>query len=248
MRKELWSVLGGLLSSAAPSKSGGSDASIETRIARVGAEDYNYQVYVPGKIRGERRSPVIVFLHGIGQRGTGGVAPTGGAAGAVARHYLEQVPAIILLPQCRNDSYWTHPAMAEMVMTALGQVVTEFDAEAGRLYLTGVSMGGYGVWHLASQHPGRFAALVSICGGSPLRNGDRFTPIAREIGVTPVWIFHGADDRVVPVSESRQMVEALKAAGGDVRYNEYAGVGHNVWMKALGERELMPWLLAQRLG
>lgn len=248
MRRELWSVLGGLLSAAAPSKSGGREASIETRVVRVGADNYNYQVYVPGRIRNERGAPVIVFLHGIGQRGTGGVVSTGGAAGAVARHFLEQVPAIILLPQCRHDSYWTDPVMAEMVMTALGQTVAEFDAEDKRLYLTGVSMGGYGVWHLASQHPERFAGLVSICGGSPLRDGDRFTPLARALDITPTWIFHGADDTVVPVSESRQMVEALKAVGGDVKYSEYAGVGHNVWMKVLAEKDLMPWLLAQRLG
>jgi predicted peptidase len=248
MRKELWSVLGGLISSAAPSKSGGREVGLETRVARVGADGYNYQVYVPGKIRGERGAPVIVFLHGIGQRGMGGVVPTGGAAGAVARHYLEQVPAIILLPQCRKGSYWTDPVMDEMVMKALGQTVSEFEAEAKRLYLTGVSMGGYGVWYVASRHPERFAALVSICGGSPLREGDRFTSIARKIATTPTWIFHGADDTVVPVSESRQMVEALKAAGGDVKYSEYKSVGHNVWMKVLGERELMPWLLAQRLG
>jgi predicted peptidase len=239
--------LGGLLSAAAPSKSGEGEASIETRVARVGADDYNYQVYVPGKIRNQPGTPLIVFLHGIGQRGTGGVIPTGGAAGAIARHFLEQVPANILLPQCREGSYWTDPVMTEMVMTALGQTVEEFGAEARRLYLTGVSMGGYGVWHLASQHPDRFAGLVSICGGSPLREGDRFTPIARRIAATPAWIFHGADDRVVAVSESRRMAEALKAAGGEVRYSEYAGVGHNVWMKVLKERELMPWLMAQHM-
>ena len=109
-------------------------------------------------------------------------------------------------------------------------------------------MGGYGVWHLASQHPGRFAALVSICGGSPIRKGDRFAPLARKVGSTPAWIFHGSEDRVVPVSESRQMAEALKAVGGDVKYSEYEGVGHNVWLNVIAEKELMPWLLSQRLG
>jgi predicted peptidase len=249
MRRELWSVLGGLLSAAASSKSGGQPSSIETRVARVKDWSYNYQVYVPLKMRHERSAPVIVFLHGIGQRGTGGVVvPATGVAGALARHLLEQVPAIMLLPQCRPGSYWSDPVMDEMVMTALSQTVEEFGAEERRLYLTGVSMGGYGVWHLSSQHPGRFAALVSICGGSPLREGDRFTQIARNVGSTPAWIFHGADDRVVPVSESRRMVEALKAFGGNVKYSEYEGVGHNVWMKVLAEKELMPWLLTQRLG
>jgi predicted peptidase len=110
-------------------------------------------------------------------------------------------------------------------------------------------MGGFGAWHMAAQHQGKFAAIVAICGGSPLRNDDRFAPIARRVGTTPAWVFHGEDDRIVPVSESRQMVKALiKAVGGSrVRYNEYKGVGHNVWLKVLGEAELMPWLLAQHL-
>lgn len=107
-------------------------------------------------------------------------------------------------------------------------------------------MGGYGAWHLAAAAPGKFAAIVPICGGSPRRNDDRFAPIARRVGQTPTWVFHGADGRVVPVSESRQMVAALKALNGNVRYSEYAGVGHNVWLRVLSEPELIPWLLAQR--
>jgi predicted peptidase len=241
-------MLGGLLSVAASSKVGGRQGSIKKRVAKVGPESYDYQVYVPGKIEGESGSPLIVFLHGIGQRGAGGFVPTDGAAGALVRHYLEQVPAIILLPQCRPGQYWTAPVMDEMIMAALAQTVKEFDAESHRIYLTGVSMGGYGVWHLASHHPGKFAALVPICGGSPLRSGDRFSEIAQKVGMTPTWVFHGSEDRVVPVSESREMVGALKAIGGDVKYSEYEGVGHNVWMNVLSEKELMPWLLAQRRG
>lgn len=240
-------MLGVLLSAVVPSKGGGRQGSMERRVTRIGTESYDYQVYVPGKIQGERGSPVIVFLHGIGQRGTGGFVPVDGAAGALVHHYLEQVPAIILLPQCRPGQYWTSPVMDEMVMAALTQTVAEFDADSHRLYLTGVSMGGYGVWHLASHHPARFAALVSICGGSPMQGVDRFSTIARKVGATPTWVFHGSEDRVVPVSESREMVGALKAAGGDVLYSEYEGVGHNVWMNVLAEKELMPWLLAQRL-
>lgn len=240
-------MLGGLLSVVVPSKGGGQQGSIEKRVTRVGTESYDYQVYVPGKIQGQRSLPVIVFLHGIGQRGTGGFVPVDGAAGALVRHYLEQVPAIILLPQCHPGQYWTAPVMDEMVMTALAQTVTEFDADSHRLYLTGVSMGGYGVWHLASRHPGRFAALVSICGGSPIKSGDRFSTIAQKVSATPAWVFHGSEDRVVPVSESREIVGALKAVGGDVKYSEYEGVGHNVWMNVLAEKELMTWLLAQRL-
>ena len=134
--------------------------------------------------------------------------------------------------------------MDAMVMATLKQTVSEFNADEGRLYMIGVSMGGYGAWHMAAEHRDTFAAFVSICGGSPLRTGDRFTSIANRVSQTPVWVFHGADDRVVPVSESRQMVTALKDARGKVRYSEYEGVGHNVWLNAMKEPELLPWLLS----
>ncbi len=239
-------LLGGLLTTATTaSASNGQESGLLSRTSKVGQTSYVYQVYVPAKLQGKQNAPVILFLHGIGQRGTGGFLPTDGVQAGMLRHYLEQVPAIVVLPQCRRGSYWTDPVMDEMVMKALEQTVSEFGADPERLYLTGVSMGGFGAWHLASEHPERFAAIVSICGGSPLRDGDRFAPIARKVGKTPAWLFHGSADKVVPVSESRQMVEALKAIKGNVRYSEYEGVGHNVWLKALAEQELIPWLLKQ---
>lgn len=242
MGNAMWSVLGGLFSAASPSKGG----SLETRTARVGAADYSYQVHVPASVEGA--PPVIVFLHGIGQRGAGGFLPESGAGAALVRGYLSKVPAVVLLPQCRAGSYWSDPFMDEMVMTALSQTETEFKADTARAYLTGVSMGGYGVWHLASEHPGRFAALVSLCGGVHGRGDERFRQVAEKVGETPAWLFHGADDRVVSVEESRRMTAALKAVGGNVKYSEYPGVGHAVWTKVFGERRLMPWLLSQRLA
>jgi predicted peptidase len=241
-------ILGGLLTTAGSATAEGQENGLLNRTVKVGATSYTYQVYVPKSLRGQAKAPVILFLHGIGQRGAGGFLPTEGIQGNMVRHYLEQVPAIVLLPQCRKGTYWSDPEMDKMVTGTLEQTVGEFDADPERLYLTGVSMGGYGAWYLASEHPGRFAALVSICGGSPLHTGDRFTPIARRVAHTPVWVFHGSADKVVPVSESREMVEALKALKGNVRYSEYEGVGHNVWLKALNEKALLPWLLKQRLS
>jgi predicted peptidase len=248
MQKELLSLLGGLISTTLSAKSSERQGSIESRTARVESDDFKYQVYVPAQMDNRQNLPLIVFLHGIGQRGSGGFVPVEGTSGALARHYLAQVPALILLPQCRPGSYWSDPLMEKMVMREIMQTVREFSADAKRVYLTGVSMGGYGVWHFALRHSEKFAALISICGGSPITIGSRFSPIAEKIGKTPAWLFHGADDKIVPVSESRQIVEALKANGGNVKYNEYPGVGHHVWMNALTEKELMPWLLAQRLG
>jgi predicted peptidase len=238
-------LLGSISGAAAPPDAG---AGLLTRTVNVNGRSYTYQVYVPSALRGQKEVPVILFLHGIGQRGEGGFLSAQGAAAAIARQYLERVPAVVLLPQCARGLYWNDPEMERMVMAEVEQTTREFGADAKRLYLTGVSMGGYGAWYMASAHPETFAAVVSICGGSPLRTGDRFAPIARKVAGTPVWVFHGSDDAVVPVTESRQMVEALKhVEGARVRYSEYKGVGHNVWLKALGERELLPWLLAQRL-
>jgi len=248
MNKRLWPLfLGGLRFLLHFATANGNTGELLKRSVIVGDNSYDYQVFVPTKLADSRDAPVIVFLHGIGQRGTGGVVATDGSAGKIVRHYLEKVGAIIVLPQCRAGMYWSTPEMDQMVMKEVDDVKASFKANARRIYLTGVSMGGYGVWHLASQHPGRFAALVSVCGGSSLQTGDRFTPIAKMIGRTPVWIFHGEVDKVVPVTESRQMAVALRAIHGDVHYNEYPGVGHNVWMKVIEEKQLVPWLLKQRL-
>lgn len=245
MQKELLSVFGNLLTSAV---SGGSirQGKIESRAVRVDSDEFNYQIYTPPGIKSKKNLPVIIFLHGIRERGSGGFVPTTGAVGGIVRHYFGQVPAIVLLPQCRQGSYWSDPVMDETVMKALAQTVEEFNADEKRVYLIGVSMGGYGVWHFASRYPEMFAALVSICGGSSIQSGERFAPVAGKVGATPAWLFHGAEDRVVPVSESRQIVKALEAAGGNVKYNEYTGVGHNVWLNVLSEKDLLPWLLAQR--
>ena len=247
MRKEFLSMFGGLLTNAAFS-GGASQGNIESRRVRVSSGDeYDYQVYVPAEAKTAENLPIIVFLHGIRERGSGGFVPNEGAGGALIRSYFARVPAIVLLPQCRPGNYWSAPAMDEMVNSALAQTVSEFNADTNRIYLIGVSMGGYGVWHFAAAYPQKFAALVSICGGSSIQTGDRFAPLARKVSTTPAWLFHGADDPIVPVTESRQIAEALKENGGSVKYNEYENVGHNVWLNVLAEKDLMPWLFAQKL-
>ena len=242
-------LLSGLFAAGSSTAAQDVKSGLLTRTVKLGGESYTYQVFVPASLAGKKDVPVIVFLHGIGQRGEGGFLPADGVAGGFVRQYLEQVPAVALLPQCRKGKYWHDPEMERMIMAELEQTASEFSADPKRLYLAGVSMGGFGAWHLAAGHPGKFAALAVICGGSTLTGGDRFTPVARKIGRTPVWVFHGSDDRVVPVTESRRMVEALKAVEGSrVRYSEYEGVGHNVWLNVAAEPGLLPWLLEQRAG
>ncbi len=246
MQKDLLSAMGAFsadLFSGSLKRQG----NISNQTVQIDSEDFIYQIYTPSNIEKSADLPLIVFLHGIRERGSGGFVPTEGAMNVILRQYLKKVPAIVLLPQCRPGKYWSDAVMERMVMREIEQTAGEFKMDPKRIYLTGVSMGGYGVWHFASQYHEKFAALVSICGGSPLVNGDRFDPIAQKVGDTPAWVFHGADDKIVPVSESRELVKALKKHQRNVKYSEYAGVGHNVWLNALGEKDLLTWLFAQHL-
>ncbi len=231
------------------------------RTVKIGAETYRYQVYVPYDWNRKQKWPMILFLHGAGERGDDGLNQTEVGIGTAIRRHLDRFPAVVLMPQCRRNGWWTDETMQQQALRALEQSVKEFNGDRGRLYLTGLSMGGYGAWSIASKNPGKFAALVPICGGirRPARvpapdavktdnpNVDPYAATAQKIGKTPVWIFHGGADPVVPVDESRKMNEALKAAGGNVKYTEYEKVGHNSWDKAYAEPELMKWMLGHGL-
>ena len=242
MRSDFSAIFSRMLAS---SLAGGQPGEITSRDILIENETYVYQVYLPPQIKKGAKLPLITFLHGIRERGRGGFIS--GMFAQLVKQYLKEIPAVVLLPQCRPDKFWSDALMERMVIRQIEAVSADFPIDAARQYLLGVSMGGYGVWHFAANYPKKFAALVSICGGSPVTSGDRFLPIAEKVGQTPAWLFHGAEDRVVQVSESRSMAAALKANQGRVKYSEYENVGHNVWLNALGEKDLVPWLLAQRL-
>ena len=221
----------------------------------VAGRTYLYQVFVPRDWTPRRSWPVILFLHGAGERGSDGLRQTEVGFGAAIRFGRERFPAIVVMPQVPEERAWTEPPMPQLALGALDAATREFNGDRRRTYLTGLSMGGTGVWSLAAENPKRFAALVPICGrvmstgvGARSPAASSFQAMAERIGpAMPVWIFHGRDDDVVPVDESRQMYAALKALGSGVRYTEYEGVGHGAWDPAYAEPELMPWLLAQSL-
>jgi predicted peptidase len=261
MRKPVLLILFNAIILALTSSGGGAETGFLDRTVKIGAEIYRYQVYAPRDWSKERKWPVILFLHGAGERGDDGVIQTEVGVGRAIRRNVDRFPAIVVMPQCRKDQWWTQDAMQEQALKAFEQSVKEFNGDPERFYLTGISMGGYGTWSVASKHPGKFAALAPICGGIRPPAGidvpgankasdpsvDPYAETARKIGKTPVWIFHGGADTVVPPDESRKMNEALKAAGGDVKYTEYENVTHNSWDKAYAEPELMKWMLSQSL-
>jgi len=227
------------------------------RQVAVGPNNYRYVVYVPADWSHSKKWPVILFLHGSGERGQDGLGHTEYGLPSAIRKHMDRYPAVVVMPQCRSGYQWEAPAMEAQAFAALDACMKDYNGDATRLYLTGISMGGFGTWSFAAKFPDKFAAIVPICGGLRQTRGsvapaadplsDPSAEEARKLGHTPVWTFHGdADDRV-PVAGTRRLVEALKAAGGDVKYTEYPGIGHDSWTKAYDEPELPIWLFSQHL-
>jgi len=207
-----------------------------------------YAVYVPPDYAPDRPWPVILFLHGSGERGNDGFLQTEVGIGTAIRRNHRLVPAIVVLPQCRPNEDWTGP-MAQMALRCVEQTSREYRLDGDRVYLTGLSLGGQGVWHIAASLPDRFAAIVPICGfaeyGPDTGVADR---IAARLAHVPVWCFHGETDDRVPVAKAREMIAALRKTGGEPRYTEYKGADHSIWDRTYSDPELWKWLLAQRRG
>jgi predicted peptidase len=216
--------------------------------------------YAQGKLH-----PVILFLHGAGEGGEDGLLQTQVGLGPAIRQARERFPFIVVFPQARRDQLWTGE-MATLAIKTLDQAVKEFNGDPQRLYVTGISMGGFGTWYVAAKAPGKFAAIVPICGFVNLKrpdlpaerkafvlkdnsfanSPDPYVAVASQISKVPTWIFHGGADPVISPDESRRMFQTLKASGFDVKYTEYDGVAHDAWDRAYAEPDLVPWLLSHR--
>jgi acetyl esterase/lipase len=215
---------------------------------------YRFQVYLPEDWRRDdhKQWPIILFLHGRGERGSEGMWQTQIGLPAAVRDHPDRWPFVIVMPQCPLPDYWTDPEMMAMAMAALDRETEEFHGDPEHTYLSGLSLGGYGAWELARAYPRRWAAIAIAASGifwsyAPERWDEAKTlpaEYARAIARTPVWLFHGADDPVVPPRESDLMFEALKANGGHVRLWIYQGLKHDCWTRAYGETELPRWLLS----
>lgn len=225
------------------------DSDFEKRTFGEGKEVLPYRLIKPvGKHEGKR--PLIVFLHGMGERGSDNTAQL-----KYLREFLRSAAkegCYAIAPQCPNTTVWAffqknqqgevpanQPVPQKQVLEVVAALQKEFSIDESRLYLTGLSMGGFGSWDILARHPGLFAAAAPICGG-----GDPAKAAAMK--GTPIWAFHGDQDKAVPVQRSRDMVAAIKKIDGNVKYTEYPGVGHDSWIKAYGDPELLKWMLAQK--
>ena len=191
-------------------------------------------------LKGDKQWPLILFLHGAGERGTN--------LQAVAVHGPPKVvksrpdfPFIVVSPQCPNNETWSH----DVILSLLDDVIATHRVDTNRIYLTGLSMGGYGSWSLALQYPERFAAVAPICGGGNTLDA-LLTPRKKIAALKslPFWAFHGAKDPVVKLDESERMVKALKAAGvKEVELTVYPEAQHDSWTETYSNEKLYEWFL-----
>ena len=213
-----------------------------------------YRFHAPAKVEVGKRYPLVVLMHGAGSRGTNNVSQirVGGAdLFDWARRRGEDF--YFIAPQCPADRQWVDTPWSgkshtmadypgrelEMAMDLIEDVMWRYPVDPDRIYVMGISMGGYATWELVQRRPYWFAAAIPCCGG-----GD--TALAYRIKDVAIWAFHGGADRVVPTSRSRDMVRAIWALNGNVRYREYPGVGHNCWTATFGDDSVFDWLFAQR--
>ena len=257
-------VAGGLAPIPLHAVAGGKDSSrrppqetgfLNRRFELRGAS-YRYQVYVPEEWRRDDHKlwPIILFLHGRGERGAEGMWQTQIGLPQAMRDHPERWPFIVVMPQCSLDRFWTDKEMLGMAMSALDREVDEFHGDPARTYLSGLSLGGYGVWELVRQYPLRWAAVAIAAGGifwsyEPDRWQQAATlpgEYAQAAGHLPIWLFHGAEDNVVVPRQDELLYVALKSAGGHVRLWVYQGLKHDCWTRAFDEPELPRWLLAHK--
>ena len=217
-----------------------------------------YLVMYPENYDKNREYPLVVFLHGAGERGTDNQKQLTHGQGFLIENFYAKYPAIVIVPQCPTDSYWSNvqsntvgnerffkfdvtedPTVA---MTTLESLVKDWvgsgKVNPKRVYVGGLSMGGMGTYELLWRMPNTFTAAFAICGGGNIAN-VKFSTLN-----TPIWIFHGGADSVVPVQASREMFKALSEAGHNVKYTEYDGVNHNSWDNVFQEKSLVPWLFS----
>jgi predicted peptidase len=208
--------------------------------------EFKYVLFVPHSYKKGEPTPTILFLHGAGETKpkegskpkTAPKMPVEVGIGPAIRKREKAFPFLTIIPQAPVRGWQAGGESAKMALGILGAVEKEYSVDPKRTYLTGLSMGGMGTFSLAAAMPEKWAAIVPICGRGDPRTAEKIKDI-------PMWAFHGDADTAVKVAGSRDMVEAVKKAGGDPKYTEYPGVGHNSWDRAYATDELYEWLLKQ---
>ncbi len=212
--------------------------SFEKEITKTIKSDY--LLYLPDDYQKSKTDwPLILFLHGAGERGDDLKKVEANGIPKLIAKKGEKFPFVIVSPQCPENGWWDNELQIDILNNLLDEIISKYRIDKDRIYVTGLSMGGFGTWSLACEYPDRFAAIAPICGkGSPGEAG--------KIKHLPVWVFHGAKDTVVPIKNSEEMVDALKKVGGNVKFTIYPDADHDSWTAAYNNPELYKWFLKHR--
>ncbi len=214
---------------------------METKIfnAQNGQFDIGYYVFLPEDYSPEKKYPMVVFLHGAGERGNGKdelykiqkhALPKYAAAG-------KKFPFILLCPQCPGRVVWNNVVFE--LKALIDKVAEEYNADMSRIAITGISMGGFGTWEMGLTYSNYFCAIAPVCGGG-------LSWRCSNLMNTPVWAFHGDIDDAVPIKNSLEMVDSVNSKGGNAKLTIFHGVGHDSWDNAYLETTVLDWILTQK--
>lgn len=217
-------------------------------------QSLNYRIHIPENPDPNKKYPLILFLHGAGERGNDNTKQLKHGAKQLLDYSIKSNnPAIIIAPQCPKNQQWvntpwsapshTMPAQPstpmQLTIQLLQDQIKNLPVDPQRIYITGISMGGFATWDLIQRHPSLFAAAIPICGGGDTAKAGKLTHL-------PIWAFHGDKDTTVLTSRSRDMITAIKKADGTPTYTEYPGVAHNSWTRTYKNQQVLKWLFSQK--
>ena len=207
-----------------------------------GEINVGYYVFLPENYDANKKYPLVLFLHGAGERGDGSEEKLPLVCVNALSKYAEEgeeYPFILLCPQCPENIVWNNIVLT--LRALVDKIAAQYSVDPDRIVCTGLSMGGFGTWEMGVTYPDFFAAIAPVCGGG-------FSWRAALLKDMPVWAFHGDADSVVPISYSETMVEAIKKAGGNPKFTVFPGVNHNSWDSAYQTTDVVKWLTEQRKG
>lgn len=214
-----------------------------------------YNIYFPKDYDGHKEYPIIFFFHGAGERGINNKAQLKHIAPILANEETQKkYPSILVFPQCPVNDYWAsvdrsnnewnfsnddRPTAAGLkAEKLLDQIIETYTVDKNRVYISGLSMGGFGTYSILTRMPEKVAAAIAICGGVNVDNATQFKNI-------PLQIFHGAQDEVVPISQSKNLAKKLEALKAPFKYTEYPDLGHEIWNKVYEDPSTLEWLFSQ---
>jgi len=218
--------------------------------------DLPYRILLPENYSKVKDYPLLVFLHGSGERGNDNTKQLAHiSSNFLTEDFRKNYPAIIVFPQCAESDTWSPvdevdgkwfvgqaqnatPSM-QALTELLDELIVKYPIQRNRMYVAGLSMGGFGTMELLNRMPETFAAAVSICGGGNRRMVHKYIEV-------PIWLFHGAKDPVVPVDLSRELATEFNGRNMEYNYTEYPDGGHDVWNKAWDEPKLIPWIFSKK--